>query len=462
MNYTCELKNPIFIQDFKNLPRNLMIEKLASRLREAQFYGLYSTKKNIDQEVSDFVNHKLFNVLVNLQSKPFPLLTCIAKEFPNTLFKSMVGAGFNLFETDDLSRTVFHFASLYANIKAMKFLFKAIEIIFNRELNIEEIINAKDNHNQNPLHLVGDKCGGDFKTREEKITAAAEWLIEKGIDLNAESDKVGCNFTPLHKATACNREAIVKLVLSKGISPNIKNSLGETPLHIAALHGSDKALDVLLQNNADINAKDNENKTPLMCALMGLTSEPEALTLIQMGAELKTINKRGHTALYYALDTRKWEAYAELINRGVSIEEEIQNGVPLILAACHKAPLLIIEEILNKGGNVFQINNFGQSALHLAAVGNTEDVVEYLVTKYKLDVNLKDGIGMTPLHHAVESLSVEKVKLLLDLGADPTITDKNGFNVYDLVLHLSATMPMFPEAIMSSLIAVDLSDLALK
>jgi len=447
-----DLSNPISISDFKSFTDQEAIAILTSRLKQAQVLGLYKCKKDMDQKVTTLVNRNFFRALAE-RPFPLPLITCIALEFHNNHFKILLGAGFNLFEIDSSSRTVFHYASLYANIKAITTLSNLIEILFNRAINIERIINVKDKHNQNPLHLVGDKCRGNFIESEKKINTVAKWLIDNGIDLTLESDNEKFNFTPLHKAAASNRDEIVKLILSKNISSNIKNSLGETPLHIAALHGSNKVLCTLLKNNADINAKDNENKTPVMCALMGLASETEAQILIRLGAELNTINKSGHTALYYALDTGKIRAYRELLNRGVSIEREIQNGIPLILAACRQAPWFLIEEIIKKGGNVFQINNLGQSALHLAAVGNTKDVVEGLVKKYNLDVNLKDGKGMTPLHHAVESLSVDKVQILLDLGADPAIRNEDGLNVYDIALDFSRTMPMFPQEIISLLIA---------
>jgi len=432
MDYFCNINNKINIQDLKLFTQQDKITILTSRLKARGY-------QNPDLVVAKFVENKIFNELLNVKT---PLIACISSKFHVICLEILVGAGLNLFEKDELSRTPLHIAACHANTRAM-------EILYNIRSGIN--INAKDSYGQNPLHLIGD-FAGDFSKNEEKITNAADWLIKNGIDLAAESDKNTCNFTPLHKAVACNRDALVKLMLSKGVSPSIKNSLGETPLHIAALHGSRKAMEVLLQNNADINAKDNENNTPLMYALMGLTSSPEAEYLIKMGAEVNTINTRGHTALYYALNTGKRESF-DLIRTKVSIQREIQNGIPLILGACHKARLCIIEEIIAKEGNVFQIDKLGQSALHLAVIGNTKDIVEYLVRKCKLDVNLKDGKGMTPLHHAVESLSVDKVQLLLDLGADPAIQDNNGLNVYDLVLHLSATMPMFPQEILSLLIA---------
>ncbi len=79
----------------------------------------------------------------------------------------------------------------------------------------------------------------------------------------------------------------------------------------------------------------------------------------------------------------------------------------------------------------------GLTALHYLAIANLYDAVEILL-KRGADPNVRgtegedgyDHSGMTPLHLVVDHANVRMVKLLLDNGADCTLTDAKGNNVF--------------------------------
>ena len=54
--------------------------------------------------------------------------------------------------------------------------------------------------------------------------------------------------------------------------------------------------------------------------------------------------------------------------------------------------------------------------LHIAVQASNEFIVEYLCTK--MDVNIKDCLGRTPLHLAVTKDNLNIVKLLIAAGSD--------------------------------------------
>lgn len=73
--------------------------------------------------------------------------------------------------------------------------------------------------------------------------------------------------TPLHWPSAHGRLEVVKLLLKAGADPNIKEHLGYTPLHVAAAYGHVEVVQCLLVAGADALAKTKSGQTPKMLAL---------------------------------------------------------------------------------------------------------------------------------------------------------------------------------------------------
>ncbi len=69
----------------------------------------------------------------------------------------------------------------------------------------------------------------------------------------------------------------------------------------------------------------------------------------------------------------------------------------------------------------------GRRAIHLAAVNDHAEVIEWLVAESNASVNEKIRVTrMTPLHLAASSGSTDSIAALLRLGADPTARNASG------------------------------------
>ncbi len=98
---------------------------------------------------------------------------------------------------------------------------------------------------------------------DESVRNIAEFLISKGVDINAKGYK---DKTPLHMV-GCTE--ICDLLISKGADIKARDKNGRTPLFEAcsSTRSKKQICELLLSKGADVNARDNHDLTPLHQAL---------------------------------------------------------------------------------------------------------------------------------------------------------------------------------------------------
>ncbi|XP_044764518.1 putative ankyrin repeat protein RF_0381 [Coccinella septempunctata] len=79
-------------------------------------------------------------------------------------------------------------------------------------------------------------------------------------------------------------------------------------------------------------------------------------------------------------------------------------------------------------GCVEDINIFhgGNTALHVAVRTRLRDVVEYIISRNELDINMRTNGKWTALHEATKTGRLDIIKTLLDNGADVGAKDESG------------------------------------
>lgn len=112
------------------------------------------------------------------------------------------------------------------------------------------------------------------------------------------------------------------------------------------------------------------------------------------------------------------------------LDENMQNG--LFYAVCSIEPdkecLLILELLIGKGMNPSVIDKFNQTLLFYSCSAGLVSTTEWLITKFKLDVNHSDVKGQTPLFYAAKENRKEIIQLLIDKGANIKHLDNEGLN----------------------------------
>lgn len=176
---------------------------------------------------------------------------------------------------------------------------------------------------------------------------------------------------------------------------------GEKTLHqqlmTAVTQGDTETVEKLIQNEIDINAVDDQGRTAVLIATHN--NDP---TLVQV-----------------------------LINHGADINIRDMNQDNVLLYAGAEGLLEIVQIAIESGADTTLTNRYGGVALIPAAERGHVEVVKELLTHSDTDVNHINDLHWTALLEAIilsdgGEKHQEIVQLLIDHGADVTISDKEG------------------------------------
>ncbi|KAL5093271.1 hypothetical protein Trisim1_011074 [Trichoderma cf. simile WF8] len=119
---------------------------------------------------------------------------------------------------------------------------------------------------------------------------------------------------------------------------------------------------------------------------------------------------------------------------GLDLEDKDEEGMTKLHRAAQAGDRDLVESLINEGANLSSRDNSGRTALWYAPLNRFQSV--HAVFQLLLDaggkaiLNLGDDNGQTLMHHYAELDSEEAIKILIDLGADISVTDKSGFSPF--------------------------------
>ena len=283
-------------------------------------------------------------------------------------------------------------------------------------------------------------------------------LVEAGANVKAANRH---GVTPLPLACTNGNAGIVELLLSGGADANAKLRGGETALMTAARTGVIQCVQSLLKHGADVNAKERKDQTALMwAAAEGHADVVQAL--IDAGADFRSTLPSGFTPLLFAAREGRLDVVHILLRAGADVNEAIQPkkkaggraalpGTSPLIIAIENGHFELAAALLMAGANPNDLRT-GFSPLHTitwvrkpnrgdgedgdpppAGSGNLtslEFVKELVVRGADVNLRLERGAsgrgilnrkGATPFLLAAKTADVPLMRLLLELGADPTV-----------------------------------------
>jgi ankyrin repeat protein len=319
--------------------------------------------------------------------------------------------------------------------------------------------------------------------------ALADRLLKAGADPKA-ANRYGMTALPL--ACENGNPAMIDRLLEAGVSPNLTGPFGETALHTCARSGRVEAAKILIAHGASIDAPESwRGQTPMMWAaaqghpaMIAMLAEagadvnarsavvqwerqrtqeprdkwlpPGGLTpllfaarqgcvecigtLLKAGANIDVIDPDRESALVLALINGHYDVAGALIDHGIDVNAADRVGRTALMAAvdAHTMPtsnrpspretvdtlssLDLIRKLLDKGAAV------------------DAPLREQIPYRTKLDRG-GDGVltaGTTPLIRAAKAADVPVIRLLLEKGANPKATTRNGVNAVMMAANVGA------------------------
>lgn len=178
-----------------------------------------------------------------------------------------------------------------------------------------------------------------------------------------------------------------------------------------------------------------KNKDGWTCLHLASRNENPAIlqSLAKRNINFDVITKNGRTALHIAALHGNFEN-VKLIAGKINVNCEDYSGNTPFHEAVLGRNIEVIDYLAAKGANVLSKNKTGSNVLHLAAGNGSDNIVEYLVTRYNLDVNDINLNGHTSLHCASRKKHLSTFELLVKLGAKREIKDECGRQAEEYLL----------------------------
>ncbi|MEI0603851.1 ankyrin repeat domain-containing protein [Brachyspira alvinipulli] len=311
-----------------------------------------------------------------------------------------------------------HIASDYNNLEAIMYLCTNSNIDIN-ERDIDgwtSLYHAANSRSIEAYNLL-IRLGADTNIGDNDNVLPSTVLERRIEHRNSQLREVDVN---LLKAIKSNSTRTIKKLIKEGANVNTKDGYGLSALHFAIKNNNLRAVKILL-GNKNINL---ESELPT-----GYFTH-----LVNEKADAIYIGKA--TPLLYAILKSNGESgiVNTLIKKGANVNAKDEEGWSTFLYAAAFGNPSILKSLFRKNKKLIDTKTKDNAtALHMAVVYDNLKNIKYLVDKLEININAQDDDGWTALYYAAINDKKDAYKLLIELGADESITNNEGLKPADVL-----------------------------
>jgi ankyrin repeat protein len=230
--------------------------------------------------------------------------------------------------------------------------------------------------NKKKLQLIANGKLSDGILRAD--IAMVQEALDEGADVFFEDFSGSTPWTNMLRNDGKSRDAILKVLISKGVDIDAKNVRGTSALHKSLEDKNYVYANTLLAYHADVNIKNENDENVLygMVKCFGTDCFKNALALVRgYGIDLDSRNKRGETVLDFAIMSGEFQNAEQLIKAGANVNNVTNNGeITLNYFGClideRKKP--VFELLIKFGAHVNHLDRSGRTVLQALRVKNVE------------------------------------------------------------------------------------------
>ena len=164
---------------------------------------------------------------------------------------------------------------------------------------------------------------------------------------------------------------------------------------------------------------------------MSLTTDPELKANLEQwfprNVQDNRCNQRMSSLQLMITGQKAGNVTEEIENSKEELDHQDSRGTTALVWAVRCARADVVEMLLSRGADPFQVNSSGQTALHMAAMHDHTSIP--MLLGLGINVNLRDNWGQTAMHLAARRCHVHPslyISPLLDAGADINAQEGKG------------------------------------
>jgi ankyrin repeat protein len=311
-------------------------------------------------------------------------------------------------------------------------------------------LEERNDKGRRALHLVAECHCSDEETRTQLVAM----LLSKGAQVNVKDEDGITPLLAAMKAGRIEM-AVMLLKHMDGEGLEAKDEHGSTVLHLAAQWGHAELVTSMLNKGVQPIPKDGYGLTPLMRAISGRITEGH-MAVVEMllqrmeGEGLEAKDEQGRTALHLAAKCRLTDEktctqlVAMLLKKGAQVDVKDKDGITPLLMAIGRGYIEVARMLLQhmEGEGLEEKDKQGRTAMHLAASDCAYDILALnFLLEHGATANIKDCNGVTPLMNAALGGSLTGVQLLVQHVGEQGLQerDQEGRTVLHCAIGGSAT-----------------------